>query len=171
VFAYRKERIMRGTNALARLAGSVLALGLLAAACTSAGATSGGSGGKDGLSISIVSPADGATVSEPFTVKLDASAPIGDPSTGDDHVHLCFDGGSCDELSQSVIAYSNSVQITQLKPGTHTIEASLRNADHSDTGVSTTITVTVSGGGTSGASGATGSGTTTGTGSGGGYGY
>ena len=62
-------------------------------------------------------------------------------------MHLCFDGGSCDERRESVIAYEDSVQVTGLSPGTHTIEASLRNADHSDAGVSTTITITVSGGG------------------------
>jgi hypothetical protein len=166
VFTDRKELTMRGSIGRVRLAAGLLALGLFAAACSSAGATTGGSSGKDGLSISIASPADGATVSEPFTVKLDASVPIGDPSTGDHHVHLCFDGGSCDELSQSVIAYSDSAQVTGLTPGTHTIEASLRNADHSDTGNSATITVTVSGGDTG-----TSTGTSTGSGSGGGYGY
>jgi hypothetical protein len=135
---------MRRRKGTARLAGILIAIGLSAAACSSAGA----SPGEGGLSISIASPGDGAMVSEPFTVKLDASVAIGDPSTGDHHVHLCFDGGSCDELSQSVIAYADSVQVDGLSPGTHTIEASLRNADHSDTGVNTEITVTVSGGGT-----------------------
>lgn len=98
------------------------------------------------MTLKISSPTDGATVSEPFKVTFDSSVPLGKPTTGDHHVHLCFDGGSCDELSQSVIAYGNSVMVSNLSPGMHTIEASLRNADHSDTGVSATISVDVSGG-------------------------
>ncbi len=146
---------MRGTKGRVRLLGAVFAIGIFAAACSSAGAST----GSGGMSLSITSPSDGATVSEPFTVKFDASVPIGDPSTGDHHVHLCFDGGSCDDVAGSVIAYANSAQVTGLSPGMHTIEASLRNADHSDAGVSTTITVTVSGGGSSGSGGATTTGT------------
>jgi hypothetical protein len=152
---------MRGTKGRVRLLGAVFAIGIFAAACSSAGANT----GSGGMSLSITSPSDGATVSEPFTVKLDASVPIGDPSTGDHHVHLCFDGGSCDDVAGSVIAYTNSVQVTGLSPGTHTIEASLRNADHSDAGVNTQITVTVSDGNagsggamTTGATGTTGRG-------------
>lgn len=148
---------MRGTSGRVRLVGALFALGLVAAACSSAGAST----GSGGMSLSIASPGDGASVSEPFTVKLDASVPIGEPTTGEHHVHLCFDGGSCDELSQSVIAYQDSVQVMGLSPGMHTIHASLRNADHSDAGVSAEITVTVSGGGmgsgTGSSSGATGS--------------
>jgi hypothetical protein len=153
---------MRGTKGRVRLLGAVFAIGIFAAACSSAGAST----GSGGMSLSITSPSNGASVSEPFTVKFDASVPIGDPSTGDNHVHLCFDGGSCDDVAGSVIAYTNSVQVTGLSPGMHTIEASLRNADHSDTGVNTTITVTVSGGGSNSSGGTTTTGST-----GRGYGY
>jgi hypothetical protein len=125
------------------LPGLLFALALLAAAC--GGASASASGGSGGPSLKIASPANGAMVSAPFTVRFDASVPLGDPSTGDNHVHVCFDGASCDELSSSVIAYGNSVQVSGLKPGMHTIEASLRSADHSDTGVSDTITVQVTG--------------------------
>ena len=156
---------MRGTKGRVRLLGAVFAIGIFAAACSSVGAST----GSGGMSLSITSPADGASVSEPFTVKFDASVPIGDPSTGDHHVHLCFDGGSCDDVAGSVIAYTNSAQVTGLSPGMHTIEASLRNADHSDAGVSTTITVTVSGGGSGSSNGS--GGATTGTTGGRGYGY
>jgi hypothetical protein len=152
---------MDGRITRMRLVGAVLALGLVAAACSQAGASTGSGGG---MSVSIVSPSDGATVSEPFTVKLDTSVPIGDPSTGEHHVHLCFDGASCDDLSGTVITYADSVQVSTLSPGTHTIEASLRNADHSDAGVSTQITITVSGGQSGQATGSTG-------GSSGGHGY
>lgn len=116
----------------------LLGLALLAAAC-GGGASAGGS---NGLSVRITSPANGATVSEPFTVKLDASVPLSDPSTGEHHVHLCFDGANCDQ--EYTLVYGNSIPVSGLTPGTHTIEASLRNADHSDAGAPTdSITVTI----------------------------
>ncbi len=104
---------MRGTKGRVRLLGAVFAIGIFAAACSSAGA----SAGSGGISLSIASPSDGATVSEPFTVKLDASVPIGDPSTGDHHVHLCFDGGSCDDVAGSVIAYTNTARVDRALAG------------------------------------------------------
>jgi hypothetical protein len=129
------------------LGGMLMGLALLAAAC----GTGANAGGSNGLSVRIASPADGATVSEPFTVKLDASVPLGNPSTGDHHVHLCFDGKSCD--AEYTLVYGNSIPVKGLSPGTHTIEASLRNADHSNAGAPTdSITVTIgtaSGGGAS----------------------
>jgi hypothetical protein len=158
--------VHRARKSRPSLVGLLLVFGIFATACGAA-ASAGGSGG---LSVSIVSPSDGDSVSQPFTVKLDASEPIGDPSTGDRHVHLCFDGASCDELASSVIAYSSSAVVSGLSPGMHTIEASLRNADHSDTGVSTTITVKITGGDTSGATTGTGGSSSSGGGSGG-YGY
>ena len=147
--------MMRIPGGRLSLSASILILGLIATACgAGAYAASNGSAsnGSGALHITIASPASGGTVSEPFTVRLDAIEPIGDPTTGDHHVHLCFDGGSCDELAQSVIAYGTSVQVDGLSPGTHTIEASLRNADHSAAGATDTITVTVAstGGSTTG---------------------
>jgi len=133
-------------------------LGLLAASCGSGAASSGGGG----PSLKIASPADGASVSEPFTLKFDASVALGATSTGEDHVHVCFDGASCDSGSYK-IAYSDSYEVTGLPAGQHTIEASLRHADHSAVGPTATITVTITnaGPGTSGSPSP----------SGGGYGY
>ena len=71
--------------------GAAFALSVVAAACTNT-ATAGGGGDT----LSVTAPADGAKVSEPFTVNLSSNQALGDPSTGDDHVHLCFDGASCD---------------------------------------------------------------------------
>lgn len=146
-----------------RLVGALLAIGVLATACGNGASAS--SAGSD-LSVRIAAPADGATVGTSFIVNLDASVPIGDPSTGEHHVHLCIDGESCD--SKYILAYEDQAQVDGLAPGEHTIEATLRNADHSDAGSSDTIAVTVSadGGAGSGTGGATGGG-----GSGGGYGY
>lgn len=123
--------------------GLVLALTLVATGCSKKAATP-GTGGSSGPSLSIAVPADGAKVTSPFTLKVDSSVPLGDPSTGDDHVHLCFDGASCDTGTYTLL-YGDSIQIANLSNGTHTIEASLRHADHSAVGPTTTITVTVSG--------------------------
>jgi len=121
---------------------AAFALSMLAAACSN---TASAGGGGDTLSISA--PSDGGHVSEPFTVTLDSNQALGDPSTGDDHVHLCFDGASCDSGSYQIV-YGDSAQVKGLAPGQHTIEASLRHADHSAAGPTATITVTVTGSGT-----------------------
>ena len=126
------------------LLATIAVFGLLAAACSNGTATA---ATGSNLWVKIDSPTAKASVSEPFTVKLSSSVPIGDPSTGDHHVHLCFDGASCDVTYQ--LAYADSVTVTELAPGTHTMEASLRNADHSDAGPSDTITFTVTGAGAS----------------------
>lgn len=125
--------------------GLVLTLALVATACGESSNTS--TGGSGGPSLQIASPSDGASVSEPFTLKVQSSEPLGDPSTGEDHVHLCFDGADCDKEYELV--YGDSFEIKGLSSGQHTIEASLRNADHSAVGPTASITVTVTGGATS----------------------
>lgn len=115
-------------------------LALLGAACN------GGTSSAGGESLKIASPANGASTSEPFKLTFDASVPLGEPSTGDDHVHVCFDGASCDSGNYK-IAYGDSYTVTGLSPGKHTIETSLRHADHSAVGPTATITVTITGGG------------------------
>jgi len=132
---------------------ALIAFTVLAVACSNNSSSSAGGG----PTLSIASPANGAKVAEPFTVKLDASVPLGDPSTGDDHVHLCFDGASCDSGNYQIV-YGDSGQVQGLSPGQHTITASLRHADHSAVGPTTTITVTVTGGATSSGSPTTGGG-------------
>ena len=114
-----------------------MALAFIATAC--GGAASAGSG----PTLAISAPADGATVQQPFEIRVTSSEPLGDPTTGDDHVHFCVDGQSCDTEYQ--LAYGDTFQMTGLTPGTHTIEASLRHADHSSAGVTASITVTVAG--------------------------
>jgi hypothetical protein len=134
---------MRRSMSMHTVLVAAFAFGSLALACSN-GTSSAGRGTP---TLTISSPSDGASVSEPFTLKLDASVPLGDPSTGEDHVHLCFDGASCD-TGNYVKVYSDTTQVQGLSPGQHTIEASLRNADHSAIGPTTTITVTVTGGAT-----------------------
>ena len=129
------------------------ALLLFTASCGGGNAPS----GDGGPSLAIASPEDGASVSEPFMLTFDASVPLGDTSTGNDHVHVCFDGASCDAGNYE-IAYGDSFQVAGLPAGEHTVEASLRHADHSAAGPTDTITVTITGaggetGGTSSSSG------------------
>ena len=101
---------MRSSMSVRTILGATLAFGVLATACSN-GTSSAGGGGTPTLTIS--SPTDGASVSEPFTLKLDASVPLGDPSTGEDHVHLCFDGASCD-TGNYVKVYSDTTQVQGL---------------------------------------------------------
>jgi hypothetical protein len=114
----------------------VASLGLLAAAACSS------SGGGGGTTLSITSPADGATVSAPFTVTVASSVPLGPPSSGNHHVHIWFDGDD----SHYTLGYSNHVRITDVSSGKHQMTVSLRNPNHSAAGVDKTITITVSSG-------------------------
>ena len=126
------------------IAALVLALVILATAC---GKKNTPAAGGSGLTLKITAPIDGASVSEPFTLEVDSSVPLGDPSTGEHHVHLCIDGASCDKTYKLV--YGNSFDVTGLSAGKHTLEVSLRNADHSAAGPTDTATITVTGGATS----------------------
>ncbi len=135
--------------------GLVAALALSLTAC----AKGDGAGSGGAPTIKIVSPAEGSSVSVPFKVEVSSNVALGETSTGNDHVHLCFDGGDCSK--DYTIGYGSSIEVTDLSAGQHTIEASLRNADHSDAGASATVTVTVTGSG--------GTGTGTGGSTGGGY--
>lgn len=130
---------MHRTRKAVGLGGLVVALAIVATACGSNASAQGGGG----PSLQIAEPMDGATVPSTFTVRVDSSVSLGPPSTGDDHVHLCFDGASCD--TEYKLVYGNTFEVTGLTPGQHTIEASLRNADHSAAGPTDSITVTVSG--------------------------
>jgi hypothetical protein len=122
---------------------------MVAVACSAA---AGGNAGE--ATISIASPADGATVSIPFDVQLESSVPIGEPDTGNHHVHLYFDTDT--NAADYDIVYSTTWQVTRdLAPGEHTIIAALANPDHSLAGPTQEIHVTVSGsGGSGGGSGA-----------------
>lgn len=146
--------------ALAAAAGAALAL----TACGGGSgddAAAGGSGGD----LAIEAPADGADVSSTFTVELSSAEELGPPESGAMHVHLYYDG---DDESYDVVT-SDSFEVEGLGPGEHTIEASLRHADHSAAGAEDRVTVTVSEGGGTGGGGTGGGGYGTGGGNGGGY--
>ena len=131
----RVARLRSGVSALAL----AVALALLVAACGSSSASPGGP-----ATIRITAPTDGATVERQFTVMLDPSVPIGEPSTGRHHVHLYYDGNRSTNTANYDIAYTDSFTVTRLAPGQHTIEAVIANADHSVTDAHTQITVMVS---------------------------
>ena len=113
------------------------------AACTGTNGATGGDSGK--LSVIVVEPTSGATVSTPFTVKVDSSVPLGPSESGQHHVHIWFDDNESDYL----IVESTTTQITDAPSGQHTMHVSLRNANHSPAGAEATTPITIgSGGGT-----------------------
>src|SRR5215468_8576071 len=109
---------------------------LTVAACgTSSPSASSGSSGSSGSAassapaagggaptLSIVSPAAGASVTAPFMLKVSSDQALGAPSTGDDHVHIYIDGGT----SYKVMT-ADQMQLTGLKPGKHTIMVTLQH--------------------------------------------
>jgi Bacterial Ig domain len=125
------------------LALAVGAAALLAAtACGSNGyGSSGSSSGGSKPTLKIASPAAGATVSTPFTLKVTASVPLGPTDSGKDHIHLFLDGSS-----HYQVVTSARTQVKNLSPGEHTILVTLQHADHSPVGPKAKITVTVTGG-------------------------
>ncbi len=104
-----------------------------------------GGGSSSQLTVGIASPANGARVTVPFEVKLESNVPLGAPSTGEHHVHLYYDTRT--PTGPYDLVYGKSFTVKDLKPGRHTILASLRNADHSDAGPRRIITVVVVGAG------------------------
>lgn len=123
---------------------AVAAIALLVAACGGDdGATT--ASGEGGMTLSITSPDDDAEVSLPFTVELDSSEELGPTDDGVHHVHIYWDGDD----SEYTVVEADTVEVTQAPEGEHTLNASLRNADHSPAGVETEITLTVGSGGDS----------------------
>ncbi|TDD65695.1 hypothetical protein E1262_24400 [Jiangella aurantiaca] len=128
---------------------SSLALVLVLAACGGDDDTSTASEGGGGPSVEIVEPTGGAEISVPFTLVVDSSEELGPTDTGNHHVHVYFDG---DDSSYEVIESGNgeeheitvdSPAMEGVEPGEHTLNVSLRNADHSAAGAEAEVTVTV----------------------------
>ncbi|MGH8774244.1 MAG: hypothetical protein ACRDWI_03415 [Jiangellaceae bacterium] len=132
-----------------------LALGVSACGGDDGGETATTSGGDGGMTVEILQPADGDTIGLPFTLEVDSSEELGTTDTGLHHVHVAFDG---DESAYEVFEEGNreareitedSPAVVGLEPGEHTLNISLRNADHSAAGPETEITVNVEGAGAS----------------------
>ncbi|HEX6578578.1 MAG TPA: hypothetical protein VF082_09420 [Jiangellaceae bacterium] len=135
-----------------RMSAAAAALVLGVSACAGddgddAATTSGG--GDGGTSVEILQPADGDTISVPFTLEVDSSEELGTTDTGLHHVHIFFDG---DDSNYEVIEDDNrepreitadSPAVEGLEPGEHVLNISLRNADHSPAGAEAEVTVNV----------------------------
>jgi hypothetical protein len=122
-----------------------VALAILVAACSGSATQAPGNGGQ-APTISLASPQNGAQVTIPFDVRIDASVPLGDPATGNHHAHLYFDTNT--DAADYDIVYGTTAQVTRpLAPGPHTIIVALANPDHSLAGASQTVNVTVGPGG------------------------
>lgn len=114
----RPPRVRRG-RALGVVAGVAAGLALACAAPVTtirAAATP---------SFTIVSPKAGSTVGDPVKFEVAVQgAKIGQPSTGDDHLHVTVDGGEVQAV------YKNRVFSLQLPPGKHTIGVDLAYPTH-----------------------------------------
>lgn len=150
---------MRSRRTFTFTIGAAALLAVAACGSNGSGGSSGSNAGSSGPTLKIISPAAGASVTTPFTLKVTSNEKIGPTSTGEDHVHLYLDGSS----SYQVVT-STTAKVSNLSPGKHTLMVSLRHADHSPAGATAKVTVDVTGGsgGTSSSSPSSG---------GGGYGY
>jgi hypothetical protein len=114
-----------------------VAVALIVAGCT-VGAQDAGD-----ATIGFVTPSDGATVSIPFDVELEASEPLDEPTTGNRHAHIYFDGITTSAADYDIV-YGTTWEVTRdLSPGEHTLIVALANPDHSLVGPQQEITVTV----------------------------
>jgi len=147
---------VRITFTITRSVAIGVAVALATVACSAGAGTGGDSGGDaDGATIGFVTPADGATVSIPLDVELEASVPLDEPETGNHHAHLYFDT-STDSADYDIVYGTNWEVTRDLAPGEHTITVALANPDHSLAGPTQEITVTVDGSdGDAGADGST----------------
>jgi hypothetical protein len=116
----------------AALAGLLMGVSVLASATPA----------PKGAEVSIVSPADGATVPQTFVVKFAvediALAPAGDATPNTGHHHLLIDVDKLPVAGQPIPADANHVHFgkaqTQaevtLKPGKHTLQLELGDKGH-----------------------------------------
>ncbi len=136
--------LTNGRRMIIRLAG--LAVLVVLAGCSSIYPTPGSDPGGDpdgaGATISITEPGENASVTQPFTLKVDSSVELGAPESGQHHLHLTFDGNADDYTVEP----DGELTIDQLSPGSHTIKVTLQHADHSPAGAEDEVTVTVADG-------------------------
>lgn len=121
---------------------------------TACGGDSGGGGsssaGASSENVSIKAPADGASINAPFQLTVTSNEDLGTTESGKHHIHLYFDG---DDSKYEVVEAadrqikSDSPALKGLSPGEHTLNVSLRNADHSPAGAEDEIKVMVGGSG------------------------
>ncbi len=121
------------------------AIGLTIAGCASSdnGGTSTGAGGNSATpTVAFATPADGAQVTSP--VKLDFTVQgtkIGQPETGDMHLHIYID-----QSSDYKIVYATSGQV-DVPAGQHTLKVVLAQPNPTETATTATEQITVTGAG------------------------
>lgn len=119
---------------------------------------SGGGGSSGGPSVAIEEPADGDSLEVPFTLVVDSSEELGSTDSGLHHVHVFFDGNDDSyeviesPAGEEVEIDADSPAMEGIEPGEHTLEVSLRNADHSAAGAEDEVTVNIGEGGSTGGS-------------------
>jgi hypothetical protein len=99
--------------------------------------------GSSRATLAVSEPGTSSSVSVPFTLKVVTNVRLGDPSSGDYHVHVYFD----DHVNEYIVMTSPSTQVTKAPAGAHVMHLSLRNANHSAAGVETSIALTIGSGG------------------------
>src|SRR6266540_2653017 len=134
------------------------AIALIVAGCASSdNGSSGGAQSSGNTTVAFATPAANAQVASPVKVSFNVQgAKIGQPETGDMHLHLYVD-----QSSDYKILYATSGQV-DVPAGQHTLKVVLAQPNHTETSTTATQQVDVTGAAGGGAP------TTT---SGGGYGY
>jgi hypothetical protein len=124
---------MKSFMSRSAMAGLLMGVSVLASAATQA---------PEGAKVSIVSPADGATVPQTvvvkFAVKDIALAPAGDPTKNTGHHHLLIDVDELPAAGQPIPNDANHLHFgkaqTQaeitLTPGKHTLQLELGDRNH-----------------------------------------
>ncbi len=108
----------------------------------------------EGASVRFVSPADGATVTSPFTVVMGVSGitvePAGEAKEGSGHHHIIIDGtgpeaGGVVPADETHIHYGKGQTETELTltPGKHTLTLQFANGLHQSYGPNLSQTITV----------------------------
>ncbi len=127
------EKKMQSFMSRATLAGLLLGASMLATAATSA---------PEGAKVFIVSPADGATVAQEFTVKFGvkeiALAPAGDVTKNTGHHHLLIDVDKLPAAGAPIPNDANHMHFgkaqtqadIKLAPGKHTLQLILGDSGH-----------------------------------------
>lgn len=129
------------------------ALALATVACGGDDQAGGGEGGG-GPSVDIMQPGDGDALSVPFTMVVESSEELGPTDDGLHHVHVYVDGNDQSyevietPAGEEIEIDDDSPALAGIEDGEHTLEVSLRNADHSAAGAEDEITVTIGEGGT-----------------------
>jgi len=95
--------------------------------------------GGSGETIEILQPPSGAELVLPFEVTLEASVPLGSPADGLHHAHIWFG----DDFAAYLVVESTTVEVATAPIGAYEMHVSLRNPDHSATGVEASVPIVV----------------------------